>query len=115
MVPEITIAIQGDSLDFYPLRVGRTNILNTGYIVGQHSSDSDIQEEEIRVDGAIKIWGYAWADTTDDWETNNYLAACQTSMSNPPGLQYFWAESLHYFYTYLYGQGQGLSSNDYQE
>lgn len=114
VVPEITFTIKRS--DGTPLRVergGTTGVdIPGGNANGYHESWSDISEDDIRVNGGIKIYGAAsWANTNSDWRNNSTFAFCLTSMPNPTGSQTFWAESTHYWNTSGYTPQNGQTSN----
>jgi hypothetical protein len=67
-------------------------------VMGSHTSDSDLYEDEIWVDGAIKIDGQGWYDSDED-HTTGMFAHCTTQMPDPIWLQTFIAHSWHHFHT----------------
>ena len=81
-------------------RTGTTDIWEVGgdTVMGSHTSDSELYEDEIWVDGAIKKSGQGWYDSDED-HTVGMFAYCNTQMPDPIWLQTFIAHSWHHFHT----------------
>lgn len=113
VIPEVSIPLVDENGN--PLRmdrVGSTNVYDTGYINGYHLSTSEITEDDISVQGGIKIYGESWADQDSEWREDANFAFCATQMTDPPGTQYFWGESIHYWNTEGWGPSNAQTSND---
>lgn len=87
-------------------REGRTDtyliMRDKMYAEATHNSESDLFEEDIRVEGAIKQDGFGWADNCVDPESgirSGHLAHCQTSMPYPQFLKTYIGHSWHHFHT----------------
>jgi hypothetical protein len=66
--------------------------------MASHLSMSDLFEDEIWVDGAIKISGQGWYMSDDD-HTSGMFAHVNTEMPDPQFSQTFIAHSWHHFHT----------------
>jgi len=83
------------------LRTGTTDIWqegSNGTLHGSHTSESDINEDVINVDGAIKEVGQGWFDSDRD-HASGYFANCNTQMSDRNFWQTFHAHSWHFWHT----------------
>ena len=81
-------------------RTGTTDIFEISgpAVKGSHSSESDLFEDEIWIDGAIKEEGQGWYDS-NYLHTSGMFAACYTQMPDRNWLQTFIAHSWHHWHT----------------
>jgi hypothetical protein len=73
--------------------------MTLGILMAITLSTSEITEDDISVQGALRYKANQWADQDSEWREDANFAFCATQMTDPPGTQYFWGESIHYWNT----------------
>jgi len=78
-------------------RAGYSDVYQSGdNMKGSHNSQSDLVEDKIWVDGAIKRSLHEWDDSCSR-HIQGQFAHCSTSMFDPQGPNFYTAHSWHYF------------------